>query len=205
MDTSAYRQAERNQIKSMLRLALADLEPLVRAREFLAEAGITSRQFVFQEARAGYRTMTAISTCLRDGAGAVGELIAWPRHPSEDWCKGFLAGIFDAEGSFGGGPGGGVLRIANTDAAIIDWTTYCLRRLGLTFVVEPTTHRNGLQNVRLLGGLPAQLRFFHTCNPAITRKRTIDDMALKSSAQLKVVSIDRLGIATALRHHHRHR
>jgi DNA repair photolyase len=189
----AYRQAERNQIKSM-RLALADLEPLVRAREFLAEAGITSRQFVFQEARAGYRTMTAISTCLRDGAGAVGELIAWPRHPSEDWCKGFLAGIFDAEGSFGGGPGGGVLRIANTDAAIIDWTTYCLRRLGLTFVVEPTTHRNGLQNVRLLGGLPAQLRFFHTCNPAITRKRTIDDMALKSSAQLKVVSIDRLGI-----------
>ena len=71
---------------------------------------------------------------------------------------------------------------------------YCLRRLGFAHVVEPTRNANGLQYVRVTGGLPAQLRFFHTCDPAITRKRTIEGAALKSTARLGVVSIDRIGI-----------
>jgi DNA repair photolyase len=188
----AYRKGRPDEVRN-LRLALADLQPLIRARRYLADAGVTSREFLFQAARTGYRPMAAISTCLRDGAAAVGQLMAWPRHPSNDWCKGFLAGIFDAEGSFGGGPGGGVIRIANTDRTIIDWTTYCLRRLGLSGVVEQRKNRDSMHDVRLLGGLPAQLDFFHSSDPAITRKRTIDGMALKSTARLKVVSIDRLG------------
>jgi DNA repair photolyase len=188
----AYRQGQHDEIRNM-RLALADLEPLVRARSYLNGAGVSSRQFLFQAARTGYRPVTAISTCMRDGAGELGQLIAWPRHPSADWSKGFLAGIFDAEGSFGGGRGGGVVRIANTDPLIIDWTTYCLRRLGLAFAIEQTKGRN-VQYVRLLGGLPAHLKFFHSCDPSITRKRTIDGMALKCNARLKVDSIDRLGI-----------
>ena len=176
-----------------VRPALADLEALARAKRYLADTHIESREYLFQEASIGRRPVRAISTCLRDGAAAIGELIAWPRHPSDDWCKGFLAGIFDAEGSFSGGPGGGVLRIANTDAVIIDWATYCLRRFALSLVLERTRDRTGLCYVRLLGGLPAQLRFFLTCDPAITRKRTIDGTALKSNARLGVVSIDRLG------------
>jgi DNA repair photolyase len=191
-----YRQRAGQRVEEIksVRLALVDIEPLKRARTYLSDVGVESRQFLFQEARRNYRPMTAISTCIRDGAVEVGALIAWPGQSSNDWCKGFLAGIFDAEGSFGGGPGGGVVRIANTDPTIIDWTTYCLRRLGLQFVVERPPGRNGLRYVRLLGGLPAQLRFFHSCDPAITRKRTIDGMALKSNARLKVLSIDRLGI-----------
>ena len=181
------------EVKSM-RLALTDLEALARAKRYLAEAGIASREFLFQAARAGRREMNAISSCARDGASHIGEVISWPRSPSDDWCKGFLAGIFDAEGSFGGGPGGGVVRIANTDQVIVDWTMYCLRRFGFSHKAERTHNRNGLQYVRLLGGLQAQLRLFHTCDPAITRKRTIEGTALKSNSRLKVVSIDRLGI-----------
>jgi DNA repair photolyase len=177
-----------------VRLALADLEALVRARDYLKSARVQTREYLFQAAAPGHRPMTAISTCVRDGAGLVADLIAWPRTPTEAWCKGFLAGIFDAEGSFGGGPGGGIIRIANTDWAIIEWTTYCLRRLGFAYVVETTRHANGLRYVRLSGGLPAQLRFFHTCDPAISRKRTIEGTALKSNARLGVVSIDRMGI-----------
>ena len=180
-------------VKSV-RLALVDLEALARSKRYLAEAGVTSREFLFQAARPGRREMNAISSCGRDGAARIGELISWPRRPSDDWCKGFIAGIFDAEGSFGGGPGGGVVRIANTDQVIIEWTTYCLRRFGFGHVVEKTRNANGLQYVRLLGGLRQQLRLFHTCDPAITRKRTIEGTALKSNARLKVVSIDRLGI-----------
>jgi DNA repair photolyase len=177
-----------------VRLALVDLEALARAKEYLTKAGVRTREYLFQQAAPGWRPVNAISTCLRDGAGLVDDLIAWPRVSPDDWCKGFLAGIFDAEGSFGGGPGGGIVRVANTELTIIDWTSYCMRRLGFESVVEDRRQPNGLRDVRLLGGLPAQLRFFHTCDPAITRKRTIDGTALKSSAQLNVVSIDRLGI-----------
>ena len=50
----------------------------------------------------------------------------------------------------------------------------CLRRLGFRYVVEDRDRPNGLRCVRLLGGTPEQLRFFHTVDPAITRKRSID-------------------------------
>jgi DNA repair photolyase len=190
----AYRHgaASREQIRHM-RLALVDLEALARTRDYLAVTGVTTREFLFQAGAPGYKPVHAISTCVRDGAGRVGDAIAWPRSPTDAWCKGFLAGLFDAEGSFGGGPGGGILRIANTDPSIIDWATYCLRRFGFDFVVETTANENGLRYVRVTGGLRTQLRFFHTCDPAITRKRTIEGTALKSDAKLGVVSIERMG------------
>jgi DNA repair photolyase len=38
------------------------------------------------------------------------------------------------------------------------------------------------------------MRFFHTTDPAITRKRSIEGMAIKSDANLKVTSIEPLGL-----------
>ena len=38
------------------------------------------------------------------------------------------------------------------------------------------------------------MRFFHTTDPAITRKRSIDGVALKSDAKLRVTAIEPLGI-----------
>jgi DNA repair photolyase len=188
-------KGERNpeEIQSM-RLALADIEALTRAKRYLAEADVGVREYLFQAAAPGYREMTAISSCIRDGAAGIPDLISWPQRPPTAWCKGFLAGIFDAEGSFAGGSGGGIIRIANTDPAIVDWTTYCLGRLSFRYVVEDGKRADGILYVRLVGGLQAQQRFFHTCDPAITRKRTIDGTALKSKARLGVVSIDRFGI-----------
>ena len=48
----------------------------------------------------------------------IGRLIEWPDDPSHDWLFGFLAGIFDAEGSYSQG----VWRMSNTDPEIIKWT-----------------------------------------------------------------------------------
>jgi DNA repair photolyase len=48
--------------------------------------------------------------------------------------------------------------------------------------------------VRLLGGLREHLRFFHTVDPAITRKRSIEGQAIKSNAALRVTSIEPLGL-----------
>ncbi len=168
-------------------LALTDLEALQRAHSFLSDAGAETDQFEFATA-AGYKPMTAIRTQAGATVALIRDLIEWPGRATDDWCKGFLAGIFDAEGSYSES-----LRIANTNAAIIDWTTWCLRRLGFDSVVEDRKLPNGMKCVRLLGGLVSQLRFLQTVGPAITRKRSIEGRAVKTSARVGVQSIEPLG------------
>jgi DNA repair photolyase len=174
------------------RLALADLEALRRAREYLAALALDTQEFQFQQATAAHRAITAIRTSARDKVAAISALTQWPRMPHLDWCKGFLAGIFDAEGS-----NGGVIRISNTDDEIIGWTEYCLRRLGFSSVVE-TRSRSAVKNVRVTGGLVETTRFFHSTDPAITRKRSIEGIAIKCGAKLRVVAIEPLGVELPL-------
>ena len=175
------------------RLALSDLEALRRARDYLDDLDVRTDEFAFQAAIAGRRSITAIRTSARNKVEAVRDVIRWPRFPTAEWAKGFMAGIFDAEGSHSG-----VIRISNTDPEIIDWTTYCLRKLNFQYVIEDPNRPNGLRCVRLMGGLVPNLRFFHTVDPAITRKRSIDGTAIKSDARLRVVSIEPLGIEMPL-------
>jgi DNA repair photolyase len=172
------------------RLALCDLEALRRARDYLLETGVATDEFEFHAATATTRAARAIRTQSGPKVDRIREVIRWPWSPSLDWCKGFLAGIFDGEGSCSQG----VLRIANTDRAIIERTTDCLRMLGFNFVVEERGLANGLKCVRIRGGLREHLRFFHAVDPAITRKRNISGTALKSDAPLRVVSVESMGV-----------
>jgi DNA repair photolyase len=173
-------------ITHQFRLALVDVEALQRTREYLADFGITTTQFLFQRATVSRKEISAIGTQARASVAAIEEIISWPRAPTVEWRKGFLAGIFDAEGCHSG-----VVRISNTDRQIIDQITACLATLGFTFVVE---RARPVMVVRIRGGLGERLRFFHTVDPAITRKRTIEGIALKSDAPLRVVSIEPLGV-----------
>jgi DNA repair photolyase len=174
----------------MFRLALADPEGLSRTRDYLSEVGIDCRQLTFTEESLTRRQMTAIRTNRRDEVRTIESLIGWPDHPTSDWRMGFLAGIFDAEGSFSQG----ILRISNTDHEIIDRLSSSLHSFGFDFAVERTSRPNGLVSIRLRGGLREALRFFHTTDPAITRKRSIEGVALKSDAKLRVVAIEPLGL-----------
>jgi DNA repair photolyase len=149
------------------RLALTDPEGLARARHYLGTFGV-----------------------LMDESEFIARLIEWPHDPCRDWLCGFLAGIFDAEGSYSQG----VWRVSNTDTEIIDWTTRALDALGFDAVREPRNLPDGIVVVRLRGGLKEAMRFFHTTDPAITRKRSIEGMAIKSGAKLRVASIESLGI-----------
>jgi DNA repair photolyase len=182
------RQGRSNGDVFRFRLALVDDEGLERTRTFLADDGVQTQTFRFSEATTTHRRANAIRTSRRDHVGAIEELVRWPRTPSQEWSKGFLAGIFDAEGSFHGS-----LRISNTNAVIIHTTLSCLRRLGFAFRLERTSHDHGLVNVRLLGGLREIVRFFHTVDPAITRKRTFEGTAIKGDAPLRVESVEPLG------------
>lgn len=175
------------------RLALVDLDALRRARDYLADLEVATTEFVFQQAIGARKVMHAIRASGRHRVAAVKEIVCWPQTSSSEWCKGFLAGIFDAEGSY---QTSGALRICNTDQTIIEQITSCLRRFGFSFVLERRAldKAKPVTDVRLLGGLREHLRFFHTVDPAITRKRTIQGRAFKNNTPLRVVSIQSLGV-----------
>jgi DNA repair photolyase len=188
------RPSGRPWVHHFFRLALADTEALDRARDYLADLGAVTGEFLFHAAAGAQREIRAIRTQRRSDVEMLQELVRWPLSPADDWRKGFLAGIFDAEGSCGGQ----ALRICNADRAILDWTAACLRQFGFDAVEEPTSRANGVTCVRIRGGLRERLRFFHLTDPAITRKRTIQGTALKSDAKTRVASIEPLGVAMRL-------
>jgi DNA repair photolyase len=176
------------------RLALADGQALDRTRDYLQHFAVPTSTFAFAAATADHRAITAIRTQARQPVERVGELIEWPILPSISWLKGFLAGIFDAEGSCHGP----ALRIFNTDPEIIGWIKAALGRLRFDYVTETRRDVRGLVAIRIRGGLSERMRFFLGTEPAITRKRTIDGAAVKNRARLSVVSIRPLGMAMRL-------
>jgi DNA repair photolyase len=177
-------------VSQHFRLALADLEPLVRAQRYLNDLRIVTREFEFHAAVGNGRQVRAIAASTYHRVEAIRGQIDWPRQPTDEWNKGFLAGIFDAEGGCTE-----ALRIFNTDPEIIDWVTFSLRRFGFSYVTEQKKGTNRpVIVVRLLGGLKERVRFFLTVDPAITRKRTFEGTAIKSDAKLGVASIEPLGI-----------
>jgi DNA repair photolyase len=177
------------------RLALADTDALERATEYLACSGIATTEFAFANAAGARSAISAIRTQRRDNVERIGELIDWPILPSLSWLKGFLAGIFDAEGSCSNH----VFRISNTDAEILGWIQVALARLGFDYAVEPRLRAgNGLTTIRLRGGLSERMRFFLGTDPAILRKRTIEGDAVKTANKLRVTSIRPVGMTMRL-------
>jgi DNA repair photolyase len=166
------------------RLALTDQEAMDRARRYLSASGVPTREFQFSEGSDRHRPLRAIRTSSKDGVDRVRSLIRWPRSPSPDWTRGFLAGIFDAEGSRNE-----TLRICNKDRAIIHRTAAGIRSLGFDVKIEKP-NSCGARNVRLLGGLRQQMRLFQQIDPAVSRKRSIDGIALKSDAKLQIAEIE---------------
>ncbi len=173
------------------RLALTDRDALQRTEEYLLGFEVSTRNFVFQEAVDGGKTMRAIHTSSRAHFELVQEVVAWPSSPSASWCKGFTAGVFDAEGGYRDN----ILRIYNADVEVIDRIVYFLDRFGFAFEIETTGENQvrPLKVVRVSGGLKEHLRFFHTFDPAISRKRDIEGTAIKSAAALTVKEIQPLG------------
>ena len=172
------------------RLALVDIEGVIRSRNYLEGFMIGTREFVFQKAVGARREVQAIATRSRSAVDGVRQLIAWPTEPSIDWRKGFLAGIFDAEGSYSGG----ILRICNGDPVIIRAIRDCLSSFGFETSIETQQRQRPMHHVRIRGGIREHLRFFHTVDPAITRKRSIVGQAIKNRSPLRVVSVESLGV-----------
>jgi len=177
------------------RLALTDAEALARTGNYLATFGVHTKEFVFTAATGNHRAVTAIRTSSQVNVERIAELISWPTLPSLSWVKGFLAGIYDAEGSCSSQ----IVRIANTDPEILAWIRACLGRCGFDYAVEPIPRvANGMTTIRIRGGLSERMRLFLGTDPAISRKRTIEGQAVKTASQLHVASIRPLGMVMRL-------
>ena len=192
----SYPQLDRPADRTYLfRLPLAgheNREGLARTAGYLARAGIGCVGFSFTEetgtaGRAGRRELTAVRTGSAEQVRALNWLLDWPDHPAPDWHKGFLAGIFDAHGSYRDG----IVRLAPADPAINGWLVFSLESLGFGFAVERPA---GRACVRVRGGLGEALRFFHTVDPAVTARRSIEAAAVETGDGLRVSGVERLGL-----------
>ena len=152
------RRAGGHPVAHRFRLARVDPEPLARTRSYLGKATVERIEALFD----------------------------WLPAPSEDWTKGFLAGIYDAEGHLGAG-----IRICTKDPQMLRRTSEAFDRLGFRTVREPA-RPNGAGNIRLLGGLPEVVRFVLTVDPATTAKRSITGRAMKGSGARQVLSVEAL-------------
>lgn len=185
------RAGRKNGHQYRFRLAMIDSEALTRASSYLDAVGVPTNPFLFQAARKNRREIRAIRASSRESYERISNAISWPASPSRDWTRGYLAGLFDAEGSYRDG----VIRISNSDEAILKRAEGGLRELGFDFVRESPARQAGkpVHYLRVRGGLPEHLRFFQTMGTAITRKRDIAGQAVKSTAKLGVVAVEPLG------------
>lgn len=182
----SYPRGGRAGVVHRFRLALVDLEALDRTYRYLESFGIRTDRFAFSPATETRREVVGIRTSTGPRVQAIQNLIKWSRDVTDEWAKGFLAGIFDAEGSCSRG----ILRIANTDPEILHYIQECFARFELGMKLEFSGRCDGLCVVRLTGGMHERLRFFHMVGPAITRKQSIEGGAIKNKAILRVVSVE---------------
>ncbi len=161
-----------------LRPATAAPEALARAEAILAHQGVEL---------GGPLTAAALA-----GRADVADLAAWPDDPSGAWCRGFLAAVFDADGS----APDGVLRIAIAEFALVR-VLAVLGRFRFDLALEGARAGEPLV-VRLRGGVRDHLRFLHLTDPAVTRTATIADRPVRSDPSLRVVAVEPLGLELPL-------
>jgi DNA repair photolyase len=175
------KRAQTNDVQHHFRLALSDFEALKRAKDYLSRFGVETTDFEFSS-RNGYKPMRAIRNHSRTAFETISSLIA--DGDSAEWLRGWLAGIFDAEGCYST-----VVRVTNTDEQILRITLDAFASLGLGTVRED--RMGAASMIRLRGGLNEITRLFQLTAPAISRKCDISNTALRTA--VRVVEIRSLG------------
>lgn len=165
------------------RLALKEQEAIERTYEFLYAFGVKTSYFDFpmKDRKDGIvKKYKAIRTSKGKDYKAIQDIIKWD--DSTEYRRGFLAGIYDAEGSNYNCTGS--CRICNADSTIIDFICSSLDKFGFSYSIEETRHtkdKRMIRNVRLLGGTEERVRLFAFCNPSIEKLTTLCGSAVKSN------------------------
>lgn len=161
-------------VQHRFRLALKDTDALARTKSYLIAYGIDTTDFTFLHAGG---ELAAIGTTSPERYARIEALLAPQDDP--EWLRGWLAGIFDAEGSHGAD----ALRICNTDERILSLTTKALQAFGFS-VARDTTAGKRADSIRVRGGRSEELRFWQLTDPAIKRKFTLENQAVSDSVRI---------------------
>lgn len=161
------------------RLALIDDEPLIICQKYLREFGVKTKWFEFNDKMNGIRTNKEVNIARI-------QFIIKNINNSE-FLRGFIAGIFDAEGS----NYKNVLSISNTDSSIISTIKYGLKLFNFDFRVrESKREYNNVIYIRIRGGYQETIKFFQIFNTKIIRKRKIYGRWRKSSKILNIIPLN---------------
>jgi DNA repair photolyase len=168
-------------------LALCGTQAVERAQGFLQQSSVEIERFSVQATSGRQHPIQAAWTEARPNVALVRELIAARASPTPCWQAGFLAGMYDAEGSYEHGS----LRFDPAAEEAQRLLCESLDAFGFRYCTDRSA-------TVLRGGLSEQLRLFHTVDPAVSEKRDISGLAVTSHARLRVVSIESLGGAMRL-------
>lgn len=164
------------------RVALADPEPLERLASYLAEFGIDAPIRPFDSGSPlTKKVMQKVETRSR---ASVQKILGFESE-SFEFARGFLAGLFDAEGSHNRS-----LRIHQTRPnGLLEKAVRYAKILGLPLVVE----KSG-RSARIRGGMRDKARFLSTINPSILRK--VNDFFGRSVdfSPETILSIEEVGV-----------
>jgi DNA repair photolyase len=173
------------------RLTLEDAAAIARTQRFLAGFDIAVAPFTGRSlgAVASNRTAHGLRTSVSDAVVAITGLIEWPHEPDREWTAGFLAGAFDADGSYNDG----VLGIATRDHQMVDRIVAACLSIGLAVTIEGPGP-GGVYQVRVVGGPAAHLRFLHAVEPATARAWSIAGLAVAPATGARIAVVEPIGI-----------
>lgn len=146
-------------------LEMTDVEAIKRAFEFTQKLGLES--FVTEHPvrnsstkdNSNWKATMALN--CKNGISAIKAKAL----SSENMAKGFLAGLYDAEGSYHSH-----IRIAMRDTDAIKTAELALKKLGVTHTI--TTRPDNLEEINI-SKFEDSMKFWQLTHPAITRKVTI--------------------------------
>ena len=152
------------------RLAMKDSEAIERTKLFLQLEGVRAYEGKMTQNN-GHEHIVELSKLETRSLGEIEKLdkILNPID-SEDYKRGYVAGFFDAEGSFNHAN----IRLSNTNIDYIQNVYSYLTYLGFSVKIEKRdpsdNHHRPMYNVRIAGPRRERLRFFSVLQPAISRK-----------------------------------
>jgi DNA repair photolyase len=166
-------------------LRAMDIEMIGRVKNYLNNFGISTNWFMEDK-------LYGIRTSSQYNFYKIKDLIKF--EDDTEFKRGFIAGLFDAEGSYSCG----TLRFFNSDIDILKMLDSALCEFNIPFTYD-VCHKpaNKIVHVtRIIGGRSVHIKLFQVCNPAISRKRNIFGTTLLNKA--RVVSIEKVSESETL-------
>lgn len=172
------------------RLALK-YEPITnRVKTYLEHFNISTNTFDFSMIDRKTKEpiiVKAIRTNRKTNISAIESVIKFK--VNLDFLKGFLAGIYDAEGT----SDLLIKRIFNANNTIVGYTMKALNSLSIPYTWDKSipTKNTVVKTIRLLDGISSTIKLFNSTNPLKSRYACLDGVSLKNihPDSLKIKSI----------------